>query len=83
MSEEMKKTINVEADEVEETKEGFVAKAKAGIKKHGKTIAAIAAIGTVGLIGYALGSKTKIVDSETAGDVIDSVLSEADEVAEL
>lgn len=83
MSEEMKETINVGADEVGDAEGGFVAKAKAGIKKHGKTIAAVAAIGTVGLIGYALGSKTKIADSETAGDVIDGVLSEADEVAEL
>lgn len=78
--EEMKETIDAETKDVEETTEGFVAKAKAGIKKHGKTIATVAVVGAVGLIGYTLGSKTNIVDSETSKDVIDTVLSEVDEV---
>lgn len=52
----------------EETKEGFLTKAARGLKKHGKKIAAAAVIGTVGLIGYALGSRSNNDDL----DVVDT-----------
>lgn len=83
MSKETNENFDEEVVDVEEeTKEGFVTKAKAGIKKHGKKIAAVAVVGAVGLIGYALGSKSKIVDSDAAGEIIDDVISEDIEVTE-
>lgn len=61
-------TIDVETTEVNveaKTKaEGLLSKAKTGLKKHGKKVAAFAAVATVGLIGYALGSKSKGDDSD-------------------
>ena len=82
MSEE--KTIDVEVEEFieEEKSEGLLTKAAKGLKKHGKKIAAVAVVGAVGLIGYALGSKSKIVDSDAAGEIIDDVISEDIEVTE-
>ena len=59
MSEE--KTIDVEVEGFieEEKSEGLLTKAAKGLKKHGKKIVAGAVVATVGLIGYALGSKSK------------------------
>lgn len=84
MSKEMNENFDEETVVVEEeTKESFVAKAKAGIKKHGKKIAAVAVVGTVGLIGYALGSRNNTsVDSDTVSEIIDDVISEGIEVTE-
>lgn len=46
-------------EEVEESKfKGFINKAGAGIKKHGKKVAGVAALVAIGAIGYALGHKT-------------------------
>ena len=63
-------TIDVEETEVnveEETRsERFLSKAKAGLKKNGKKVAAIAAVATVVLIGYALGKKKSGNDSDSA-----------------
>lgn len=63
-------TIDVEETEVnveEETKsEGFLSKAKEGLKKHGKAVAIIAACTVGGMIGYALGNKKSGNDSDSA-----------------
>ena len=59
--------IEVVDDTCEEEKTGIFSKAKNGVKKHGKKIAALAVLGTVGLIGYALGSKS----SNNASDEYD------------
>ena len=52
---------------VEEKKEGFLIKAKNGLKKHGKKVVVGAAVAAVGLIGYALGARPKN-DSEDSYD---------------
>lgn len=52
--EELEETRN----DVEETEEGLLVKAKNGFKKHGKKIAAGAVIGASVLIGYMLGHKS-------------------------
>lgn len=49
--------VIIENYEDEPEKVGFFSKVKSGLKKHGKKVAAVAALGTVGLIGYALGSR--------------------------
>ena len=65
MSEEKKdlyeeETFVEEEEVIEETKsEGFLTKVKTGLKKHGKKLVAGAAVAAVGLIGYALGAKSK------------------------
>lgn len=66
-SQEIEETTMEELEEMEEMKsEGFLSKAKNRLKKHRKKIVAGAALATVGLIGYMLGSKSK------DGDEIDS-----------
>lgn len=71
--------IKVTEDEVivEETvdceKVGFLDKVKTGLKKHGKKVAIAAAIGTVGLIGYALVKK-----SPDVSNVLDDVVTDVD-----
>lgn len=71
--------IKVTEDEVivEETvdceKVDFLDKVKTGLKKHGKKVAIAAAIGTVGLIGYALVKKTP-----DASNVLDDVVADVD-----
>lgn len=52
---------------VEEKKEGFLTKAKDGLKKHGKKVVVGTAVAAVGLIGYALGARLKN-DSEDSYD---------------
>lgn len=52
-------------EKVKESKfKGFMTKAGAGIKKHGKKVAGVAALAAVGVIGYALGHKTGDHDSD-------------------
>lgn len=62
----MSEVKNVETIDVEETEddvveelesERFLSKVKAGLKKHGKAVAVIAACTVGGMIGYALGNK--------------------------
>lgn len=67
--------IEIEAVEPE----GKMSKAKNFIKKYGKKIAAVTAVGTVGLIGYALGHKTK-GDHDSVDDIIDGDYTEFNEV---
>ena len=72
-----------------ETDEGFeieavksdekVTKAKNFIKKYGKKIAVAAAIGTVGLVGYVLGHKSKD-DNGSVDDTIDGNYTEFEEI---
>lgn len=66
---------DVEAETVET--EGKMDKAKNFIKKHGKKVAAIAGLATMGLIGYALGHKSK---SDDADDIVDYDYAEVDDV---
>ena len=67
----------VTADKLEEVvteepeKKGFGAKAVAGIKKHGKKIVAGVTLATVGIIGYALGHKSKNEGSDYELDDLD------------
>ena len=71
------KEINEEVVEVKESKlKGIARKAGVGFKKHGKKIAAGAALLGVGLLGYALGHKTDGGDDteyETIDDSDNSV----------
>lgn len=75
--EEMKNVkIAENEEEVKESKfKEFASKVGAGIKKHGKKVAAVAAIGTIGVIGYVLLKKSIDVDAgelvEDAANVID------------
>lgn len=65
------KEINEEVVEVKESKlKGFVQKAGAGIKKHGKKIVVGTTLLGVGLLGYALGNKTDGGD-DTECEIID------------
>lgn len=59
VNEEIKEEV-VEATvvEEEEVKEGFLTKAKNGLKKHGKKVAIGAAVAAAGVVGYMLGLKT-------------------------
>lgn len=52
---EMKTAEDVEVNEVAEMSK--LDKAKAGFKKHGKTIGMVVAGVTLGILGYALGSR--------------------------
>lgn len=52
---EMKTVEDVEVNEVAEMSK--LDKAKAGFKKHGKTIGMVVAGVTLGILGYALGSR--------------------------
>ena len=82
-------TINEETTEEnieEETKsEGLLSKAKTGLKKYGKKVVAFTAVATAGLIGYALGSRSRYDDSDLidADDVryidVDSTSNEVTE----
>lgn len=67
----------IEAEVVET--EGKVSKVKNFIKKHGKKAAAVVAVGTVGLIGYALGHKSN-GNTHSIDDVIDGDYFETDDV---
>lgn len=58
MSDENKKVVEMETVEVNEVAEmSKLDKAKAGFKKHGKTIGMVVAGVTLGILGYALGSR--------------------------
>ena len=77
----MEEIKTVKMDKLEETelaevseKEGLLVKAKAGVKKHWKKIAAGAAIGASVLIGYALGSKSGSDDYEAEEDDEDNII---------
>lgn len=75
---------NAEVTEVE-AKTGLMSKIVAGIKKHGKTIAGIASVGLVGLVGFAIGRKSadNAYDSEIDdSDVIEGDFEDSDEEAE-
>ena len=87
MIEEIKKENieeTVDAVEVKEVEvEKFVDKVKNGLKKHGKKIAAIAIVGAVGVIGYAIGHKAKPDEvSEVVNNVVDAVDNVIPEVDE-
>ena len=63
MSDENKKVVEmetVEDVEVTEVAESKLDKAKAGFKKHSKTICMVVAGVTLGILGYALGSRKSI-----------------------
>lgn len=65
---------NVEVDTVECENEGVAEmtrfdKAKAGFKKHGKTIGLVVAGVTLGIIGYALGARKSSCDDDYDGVV--------------
>ena len=66
---------NIEVVETTEVKENkFKAMTKmigAGVKKHGKKVAGLAALAGVGILGYILGSKNSSSD-EYVDDEIDS-----------
>lgn len=82
--------MNTENEEIEEVKlievskaERFKMKAKAGLKKYGKKVATIVAIGTVGLVGYAIGKKSEDKDSyEFDDDIVDGDYTELTEVSD-
>lgn len=58
MSDLNEKVVEMETVEVNEVAEmSKLDKAKAGFKKHGKTIGMVVAGVTLGIIGYALGSR--------------------------
>ena len=66
-------------EEVKESKfKGFMNKAGAGIKKHGKKVAGVAALAAVGMIGYALGHKSG--DNDSDYDITDYNSSPIDDV---
>lgn len=67
----VEEVVNVEETvEVEEVStDGKLSKLKTGLKKYGKKIAAGAAVVTVGLIGYALGARSR---DESDTDAIDT-----------
>ena len=71
MKDEINEVVNEETvDEVEETKsKGLLSKVKTGLKTHGKKIAVVAACMAGGLIGYAIGTRSK--DDYSDCDVID------------
>lgn len=71
---------NVEVENEETKVERFLGKAKAGVKKYGKPIAKVMAVGAVGLISYKLGTKSKSLDSDVTNDIVEDVI---DEVTEL
>lgn len=86
MNNEMNNEVieNVEVTE-KEAKTGFISKVGAEIKKHGKTIAGIAAVGLVGLVGFAIGRKStdEVYDSEVDdSDVIEGDFEDSDEETE-
>ena len=59
--------------------DGKVSKVKNFIKTHGKRIAMGVAIGTVGLVGYALGHRSKD-DDGSVDDIIDGNYTEFEEI---
>lgn len=75
---EKNENLNVE-ESVEMEEKGFLSKVKEGLKKHGKKIVVGAAITTVGLIGYKIGSKNNV---EVSNDLLDEVISDVDEFTE-
>ena len=64
-------TATAETPVGEDTKEGFGAKLKAGVKKHGKKALGIAAGIGVGVLGYALGAKFGHSESTEDSDCYD------------
>lgn len=67
---------NVE-DENEVAEMSKLDKAKAGFKKHGKTIGLVVAGVTLGILGYALGSrKSSSTDEDYDDSVVDSYIVE-------
>lgn len=82
------KTTNIEEEVIEEVevneeecvqKEGFGSKAKVWFAKHGKKVATVAGLITIGAIGYVLG-KNSIGDGEFLID--EDVLEDALEITE-
>lgn len=68
---EMKTVEDVEVNEVAEMSK--LDKAKAGFKKHGKTIGMVVAGVTLGILGYALGSRKSNGDNyDYDENVVDS-----------
>ena len=77
----MSKENVIDFEELEETESnGFLSKVKTGLKKHGKKIVAGAAVATVGLIGYALGSRSKDVEESELVDIYEIEDHSSDEV---
>lgn len=68
--EDYEETVETEEVEEEMKSKGFFTKAVAGLKKHGKKIAAGAVVAAVGFIGYALGSRSK--DDELESNDVDT-----------
>lgn len=67
----MENTKVIEATEVKENKfKAMTKKIGAGVKKHGKKVAGLAALAGVGILGYILGSKNSSSD-EYVDDEID------------
>lgn len=65
---------------IEETNEGFVAKARCFMKKNGKKIALGAAfIAGIGVI-YAIGKNVDVVSGDVVDDVTDAVKDEVSDV---
>ena len=86
MSDLNNKVVEMEAVEDAEVKEiaemSKLEKAKAGFKKHGKTIGLVVAGVTLGILGYALGSrKSNSSDYDYDENVVDSycTVEDADE----
>ena len=65
-TEKVVETVETNVEEVVENQsEGLLSKTKTGVEKYGKKIAVTAGIVAVGLLGYALGSKSKKDDNNT------------------
>lgn len=58
----------VEFEEEESKIKKFGSKAMTGIKKHGKTVAVVAGVLALGVLGYALGQRTCSDDSDAIYD---------------
>ena len=74
-TEAKEEVVEVVDDVCEEKKTGIFSKVKNGIKKHGKKVAAVAILGTVGLIGYKLGSRS---GDDTNVYYCDDIIADAD-----
>ena len=87
MSEKMKNEVmemETEVEEIEETKEGFLTKAKGFMKRNGKKIAT-GVVAVVGLgLAYALGQNSvkgsdDFTDEDSDSDTIDVEFTETEE----
>ena len=66
-------TVNVENEVAEMSK---LDKAKAGFKKHGKTIGLVVAGATLAVLGYALGSRKSSSCDDYDDGIVDSYIVE-------